>query len=542
MASSVEHIAESIFKIVKGFGHPIVLFTDTGKKTADPSEARRFFAKDIQMMVNLVVDETTSEMIVNLSQGTDIKAVKPMLSGLRNLANRYILEYTVKTFGKTIGPKDFSFMAKQIATESVDMTNKSCKKCGKGKYVETSMNDDRDGVLHCNKCGSSVKRYVNESTRGGAAAEGTVKKIKDGSWWAKNQEGTMKTFKSEAAARKFAKSGDADFAPARVDEGFSGWHGSARKSINELGDAKIVVKHKRSIDEEKRGSRSRQIESIFIENSAGERFKFPTNNLTAAKAMCRHVKEGGTPFDDFGQYIYETMEELNELKKFQRKNKRNDFFEDAQIGEEIGNRVTQLRTNLKQMAGTKGYTHHFETFTRENADVDKEKLDELKDNVTVRYFDESIAASLPYVARVIENMRGRQAREAEVVDFARYVMDNAGNIALNRPIDNDDPESPATRKFKDPATAIAAWVNYLAPKIKDDNLANKMMQMSDSVFQVGNKHLNMAAAAINLIRQKGKVSEEQELTSRDESVYESELDRINETFAKYSDTRKLFGA
>lgn len=550
MASSVEHIAESIFKIIKGFGHNIVLFTDTGKKTVDPTEARRFFAKDIQMMVNLVVDETTSEVIVNLSKDTDIPSISPMLSGLRNLANRYILEYTVKTFGKTIGPKDFSFMAKQ---------------------------------------------QTNESSWGGAQAEGTVKKMKDGGWWAKNQEGTMKTFKDEKAARKFAKSGDPDLAPKRVDEtremtkaaimkkikdgkweatqdvkpgkhveirntesgkrmqvmvkedaqldeGFSGWHGSARKSINELGDAKIVVKHKRSIDEEKRGARSRQIESIFIENSEGERFKFPTNNLTAAKAMCRHVKEGGTPFDDFGQYIYETMEELNELKKFQRKNRRNDFFEDAQIGEEIGNRVSQLRTNLKQMAGTKGYAHHFETFARENADVDKEKLDELKDNVTVRYFDESIAASLPYVARVIENMRGRQAREAEVVDFARYVMDNKDNIGLNRPIDGDDPDSPAARRFKDPATAIAAWVSYLAPMIKDDMLANKMMQVSDSVFQVGNKHLNMAAAAINVIRQKGRVSEEQELTSEGESVYEEELDRINETFAKYSDTRKLFGA
>jgi hypothetical protein len=415
-----------------------------------------------------------------------------MLSGLRNLANRYIIEYTVKTFGKSIEPRDFAFMAKT----------------------------------------------VKESSWGGAQADGTVKKTKTG-WWAKNQEGTMKTFSDEDKARKFAKTGNPDNSPQKVEEGFSGWHGSARKSINELGDAKLIVRHKRSVDESQRGARSRQIESIFIENSAGERFKFPSNNLTAAKAMCRHVKEGGTPFDDFGQYIYETMEELNELKKFQRKNKRNDFFEDAQIGEEITSRITNLRINLKQIAGPKGYTHHFETFTRENTEVGKEKLDELKDNVTVKYFDESIAGSLPYVARVIENMRGRQAKEAEIIDFARYVMGTKDNIALSKPVDDADPENPASRKFRDPATAIAAWVTYLAPKVKDDMLANKMMAVSDLVHDVGSKHLNMAAAAINVIKQRGKVAEADELED-EKPLEEEELEKINEAFSKYSDVRKLF--
>jgi hypothetical protein len=113
MTSATENIAEKLFKVIKGFGHTIVLFTDDGKKTIDPTEARRFFATDLQMMVNLIVDETTKEIAVNLSKDTDINEVKPMLNSIRTLANQFILNYTVKTFGKTIGPKDFSFMAKQ---------------------------------------------------------------------------------------------------------------------------------------------------------------------------------------------------------------------------------------------------------------------------------------------------------------------------------------------------------------------------------------------------------------------------------------------
>ena len=40
-----------------------------------------------------------------------------------------------------------------------DKTNTTCKQCGKGVYVETSIHDDIDGVLHCNNCGHKIKRY-----------------------------------------------------------------------------------------------------------------------------------------------------------------------------------------------------------------------------------------------------------------------------------------------------------------------------------------------------------------------------------------------
>jgi hypothetical protein len=493
MTSATENIAEKLFKVIKGFGHTIVLFTDDGKKTVDPTEARRFFATDLQMMVNLIVDETTKEVAVNLSKDTDISEVKPMLNSIRTLANQFILNYTVKTFGKTIGPKDFSFMAKQKTNEAREMTRAAImKKINDGKWEATQ--DVKPGK-HCE---------IRNTTNG--------KKM-------------MVMVKEE-----------------QLEEGFSGWHGSAMKSINELGDARLIVRHKRSVDEEKRGARTRQIESIFIENNEGERFKFPSNNITAAKAMVRHVKEGGTPYDDFGQYIYETMEELNQLKVFQRKNRRNDFFEDANISEEIGSRVTQLRSNLKQISGVKGYAHHFENFTREGAEVDKEKLDELKDNVTISYFDEAISDSLPYVARVIENMRGRQAREADIMDLAKYVMDNKDNIVLNSEIDESDPESPGNRKFRDPATAFAAWVTYIQSKIKDDVLANKLMQAADVIHEVSGQHVKIAAAALRVVRQNGQVSEDVTLDSRDDNVYESELDAINETMSRLSDTRHLFGA
>lgn len=494
MAGSVEHISEQLFKIIKGNGHAVTLFTDEGKKTVEPAEARLFYAKDIQMMVNFIVDENTNEIVVNLSAGTDIESIRPMLDSIRKLASRYLVEYTVKTFGKTVEPKDFAYQAMAKVNEG---------------YVIINRKTGKPSGWHPNphKTMAAAKRRLNAKGRYSYGPN-------------PEQEWEIKQMKNET-----------------VQEGFSGWKGTARKSIQELGDARIIVRHKRDINEEKPGARSRQIESIFIENAEGERFKFPTRNLTAARAMLKHVNEGGVPHDDFGQYIYETMEELGQLKSFQRYNRNRNFFESEDIVEEIAGRIDSLRGRLKSMATVNGYQQHFESFTLEQEEVSQERLDELKDTVTVRYFDEAISDSLPYVARVIEGFRTRQEKEAEIVNFARYVMQHKDDLQTNKPIDFDDPEAPTNRKFRDDGAKVSAMVSFMAPHMKDDMLANMMMQISDTVFEVGPKHVNLALQALNVIKQQAGVAEQ----AHPEKVAEDEaqIARINETFDKYN-VREIF--
>jgi NAD-dependent SIR2 family protein deacetylase len=41
-----------------------------------------------------------------------------------------------------------------------DMLKQECIKCYRGKYAETSMNDDMDGVVHCFECGHEMPRYT----------------------------------------------------------------------------------------------------------------------------------------------------------------------------------------------------------------------------------------------------------------------------------------------------------------------------------------------------------------------------------------------
>ena len=93
-------------------------------------------------------------------------------------------------------------------------------------------------------------------------------------------------------------------------------YGTSKTSYQNISDARICVKHSESINQELVGGRSQKIGSIYIESANGERFKYPYKHLNGARAMARHVAEGGNMYDDFGKHIVGLSEEMNKLRKF----------------------------------------------------------------------------------------------------------------------------------------------------------------------------------------------------------------------------------
>ena len=104
---------------------------------------------------------------------------------------------------------------------------------------------------------------------------------------------------------------------ADVLEGFGAMTGSTKTSYQGLDNVKIVVRHKKAVNEEVRGARSRNIHSIFIQRG-DERFKMAENNLKAARAMARHIQKGGEMHDTVGESITEMAAEHRTLKEFVR--------------------------------------------------------------------------------------------------------------------------------------------------------------------------------------------------------------------------------
>lgn len=52
----------------------------------------------------------------------------------------------------------------EIQDKRKDNLNKLCQQCKvkgnkRGRYIETSIFDDRDGVLHCSKCRQQINRW-----------------------------------------------------------------------------------------------------------------------------------------------------------------------------------------------------------------------------------------------------------------------------------------------------------------------------------------------------------------------------------------------
>ena len=106
----------------------------------------------------------------------------------------------------------------------------------------------------------------------------------------------------------------------------SAMYGSKNVSFQKLMDTRLIIKHSKAVmDDTTPGSRTRNIGALFVENQDGERFKYPFIHLAGARAMQRHVANGGLPYDELGKSIVGMSEEIAQLKSFESYVVRNDI-------------------------------------------------------------------------------------------------------------------------------------------------------------------------------------------------------------------------
>ena len=181
-------------------------------------------------------------------------------------------------------------------------------------------------------------------------------------------------------------------------------YGSRQKSYQDLNGAKLIVQHTKTVDEEKMGSRSRNISAIYIENAIGERLRFENNYLPGARAMARHVSNGGYQNDEHGEHISEIMAEMGELKSFVRGVKRDDYVtEDSQeIIDLATDRYYGLKSTLEAVSKQKGYVDYFENYEPSDIEVDENDISDLKTKLTREVFDDRLESSLGAVSRAMK--------------------------------------------------------------------------------------------------------------------------------------------
>ena len=213
------------------------------------------------------------------------------------------------------------------------------------------------------------------------------------------------TAKSQSAFKSHA---------APVNESIQ-WSGTTRTSIQEFGTTRLIVRHTEAIDSERPGSRSRKIESMFVETDQGERFRMPYNRLSLGRAMAQHLAHGGKIYDEAGQHIQEMAEEMGNLSFFVR-NTRHRQFEDAVttgMVESAIERYQLLRQGLQKLTRTRGYQEFAENFVPDSGPVAEIDIDQLKERFVKKMFDDRLTAALPYVYRAYQT---REVGEQRYLD------------------------------------------------------------------------------------------------------------------------------
>lgn len=263
-------------------------------------------------------------------------------------------------------------------------------------------------------------------------------------------------------------------------EGYSSITGTIKTSNQKLEGAKLLIKHRKPVDEEVPGSRSRNIKALYIENADGERFKYPFIHLNGARAMTRHVQAGGNPFDEVGQSITNISERLSKIREVLNVIRRSPAIQE-QAGSVI-NSLTynqdRLRETIKRLMTGTGYESYVENYKKSEAkEFDQNTLDSMKEKFTVTNIENRISDLLPMIQEIhdeemndTESLRKRV--QAKLNDPVELGPRTASQQEFN-------PEK--IQVFKDPRTKHALRLSDLAGRVKDDEISVFLSRISDKL-------------------------------------------------------------
>ena len=178
-------------------------------------------------------------------------------------------------------------------------------------------------------------------------------------------------------------------------------YGTSKTSYQNIGGARLAIKHSSPVNPERR---TQHVNAIYIESAEGERFKYPYKHLNGARAMARHVAEGGTPYDDFGKHVVSLSEELAKLKKFKSYMGRSAVMAESlkdyvEVVKERANYIKKEITNLQKPNHYKQAFESFEAPVLEDvpADVAENWIDQL----TIKQFNEELKDVFPYIYKLV---------------------------------------------------------------------------------------------------------------------------------------------
>ena len=205
---------------------------------------------------------------------------------------------------------------------------------------------------------------------------------------------------------------------ADVMEGFGVMTGSTKTSYQPLDNIKIVVRHKKAVNEEVRGSRSRNIHSIYIQRGE-ERFRMQENSLKAARAMARHLYAGGEMHDTIGESITQLAAEYRKLQEFVRYVRKANLVNES--NEEYVTlaleQINSIRGTFEKLSGIKTYSNAVESLEDyQNLSIIEEDTTEIEQKFVETHFDNRVSDAMDSIKRAMAKQHAFESRIKSAIE------------------------------------------------------------------------------------------------------------------------------
>tara|TARA_A100001015_G_scaffold86509_1_gene96130 strand:+ start:91 stop:2586 length:2496 start_codon:yes stop_codon:yes gene_type:complete len=331
-------------------------------------------------------------------------------------------------------------------------------------------------------------------------------------------------------------------------------YGTSRNSIQDVGNARVLVKHSRPVNQEQPGARTRDIHSLYVESGEGERFKYPFRHLNGARAMARHVAEGGNQYDDFGKFIVSLSEELSNLRKFKTYMNRSAVMAEG-LRDYMGVVNERIDTVKETILKLQKETHYKETFKNFSPTVNEEVPEDVSnswiDELTIRQFNEELKSVFPYIyklvseANKVKELGPNDLTEDEELEYTDgMTADEMFAISQAKIMDNDPSEEAVSgpmfvfQDIKDPAVE-KEYDAKIKAFIKDQyNLDDE--DMNHMFSEVSSMGMNKYGLAASKIGGKFKSYQHGELTGEFDSMEELQKHQM-ELVNKADDKKEASG-
>lgn len=259
----------------------------------------------------------------------------------------------------------------------------------------------------------------------------------------------------------------------------SNLYGTKTQSFQKLEDTKLIIKHSKKLDDDmdlKPGARSRNISALFVQNESGERFKYPFIHLAGARAMQRHVANGGAPYDEIGESIVKMSEEIAQLKGFTNYCVRNDLMnsDTNRIVERSKVQLDTLRERIAKLSKQSYYEAYREEFqATTNPEVDDDVMEQYKEMFTVKNFKEDLTDVFPVIHRLM--------KEEETVGYDDIV-------GMTTEAEGTELPEAEIEQSQDEMAKFEAWVDSLGEEspitmADDEEKADMVKSLNELVSQ-----------------------------------------------------------